>query len=120
MAEPAAFDRPELAALWTELRRRFEAAGDGEVRTVRLARLGPAEHSALADLLGLPRLPGEPATVAVARVDDAVRRGCGLGARKLTERLHGPLRDRTRRAGGSGGAARWDSELAGVRVQGLR
>ncbi|MGH3800990.1 MAG: TIGR02679 domain-containing protein, partial [Pseudonocardiaceae bacterium] len=94
MADPAAFDRPELGALWTQLRRRFEAAGDGEVRTVRLAGLGPAERSALADLLGLARLPGEPATVAVARVDDAVRRGCGLGARELTERLHGPLRDR--------------------------
>ncbi|MGH3985081.1 MAG: TIGR02679 family protein [Pseudonocardiaceae bacterium] len=94
MAGPEAFDRPELRALWTELRRRFEAAGDGEVRTVRLAGLGPAERSALADLLGLTRLPGEPATVAVARVDEAVRRGCGLGARELTERLHGPLRDR--------------------------
>ncbi|MGH3687944.1 MAG: TIGR02679 family protein [Pseudonocardiaceae bacterium] len=94
MADPAAFDRPELSALWAELRRRFEAAGDGEVRTVRLARLSPAERSALADLLGLVRLPGEPATVAVARVDEAVRRGCGFGARELTERLHGPLRDR--------------------------
>jgi uncharacterized protein (TIGR02679 family) len=94
MADPRAFDRPELAALWTELRRRYEAVGDGEVRTVRLARLDPAERSALADLLGLPRLPGEPATMSVARVDEAVRRGCGLGARELTERLHGPLRDR--------------------------
>jgi uncharacterized protein (TIGR02679 family) len=94
MAEPAAFDRPELAALWAELRRRYEAAGDGEVRTVRLTRLDPAERAALADLLGLVRLPGEPATVAVARVDEAVRSGCGLGARELTERLHGPLRDR--------------------------
>ncbi|HEV7452052.1 MAG TPA: TIGR02679 family protein [Pseudonocardiaceae bacterium] len=94
MADPAAFDRPELAALWTELRRRFEATGDGEVRTVRLARLDPTERSALADLLGLARLPGEPATVTVARIDEAMRRGCGLGARELTERLHGPLRDR--------------------------
>jgi uncharacterized protein (TIGR02679 family) len=32
--------------------------------------------------------------VAVARLDEAVRRGCGLGARELIERLHGPLRDR--------------------------
>jgi uncharacterized protein (TIGR02679 family) len=109
MADPAAFDRPELGALWTELRRRFEAAGDGEVRTVRLARLCPAERSALADLLGLARLPGEPATVAVARVDDAVRRGCGLGARELTERLHGPLRDRPaeRAAAATERAALW-------------
>jgi uncharacterized protein (TIGR02679 family) len=94
MADPAAFDRPELSALWTELRRRFEGAGNSEVRTVRLAGLGPAERSALADLLGLARLPGEPATVSITRVDDAVRRGCGLSARELTERLHGPLRDR--------------------------
>jgi uncharacterized protein (TIGR02679 family) len=109
MADPAAFDRPELGALWTELRRRFEAAGEGEVRTVRLARLGPAERSALADLLGLARLPGEPATVVVARVDDAVRRGCGLGARELTERLHGPLRDRPaeRAAAATERAALW-------------
>jgi uncharacterized protein (TIGR02679 family) len=94
VADPQAFDRPELAPLWTELRRRYEATGDGEVRTVRLARLGPAERSALADLLGLARLPGETATVAVVRIDEAVRRGCGLGARELIERLHGPLRDR--------------------------
>ncbi len=94
MADPAAFDRPDLAPLWTELRRRFEAAGDGEVRTVRLARLDPAQRAALADLLGLARLPAERATVAVARVDEAVRRGCGLGVRELIERLHGPLRDR--------------------------
>lgn len=86
MAEPAAFDRPELGALWTELRRRFEAAGDGEVRTVRLARLGPAERSALADLLGLPRLPGEPATVAVARVDEAVRILAGASSRGCPDR----------------------------------
>ncbi len=94
MADPSAFDRPELSALWTELRRRYEAAGDSDVRTVRLTGLGTAERSALADLLGLPRLPGEPATVALARIDEALRRGCGLGARELTERLHGPLRDR--------------------------
>jgi uncharacterized protein (TIGR02679 family) len=94
MADPAAFDRPELAALWTELRRRFEAVGDGEVRTVRVSGLDSAQRGALADLLGWARLPGEQATVTVARVDDVVRRGCGLGVRELLVRLHGPLRDR--------------------------
>jgi uncharacterized protein (TIGR02679 family) len=114
MADPAAFDRPELAALWAELRRRFEAVGDGEVRTVRLARLDPAQRSALADLLGLVRLPGEPATVAVARVDEALRRGCGLGARELTERLHGPLRDRpAERAAAAAERAELWAELEG-------
>ncbi|MGH3718736.1 MAG: TIGR02679 family protein [Pseudonocardiaceae bacterium] len=94
MSDPAVFDRPELAALWVEVRRRFEAAGDGEVRTVRLSGLDPAQRAALADLLGWARLPGEQATVALARVDEAVRRGCGLGVRELLVRLHGPLRDR--------------------------
>ncbi len=51
MADPAAFDRPELAPLWTELRRRFEAGGP--VRTVRLAGLQLDQRAALADLLGL-------------------------------------------------------------------
>lgn len=94
MADPAVFDRPELAALWGELRRRFEAAGDGEVRTVRLSGLDSAQRAALADLLGWARLPGERATVAVARLDEALRRGCGLGVRELLVHLHGPLRDR--------------------------
>ena len=90
--DPTAFDRPDLGPLWTEMRRRFEAGG--EVRTVRLCGLTASQRSALADLLGLARLPPERATVTVGRVDDAVRRGCGLGVRELLERLHGPLRDR--------------------------
>jgi uncharacterized protein (TIGR02679 family) len=94
MADPAAFDRPELAALWAELRRRFEAAGGGEVRTVRLSGLDPAQRSALADLLGWARLPGEQVTVRVAWINEALRRGCGLGVRELLERLSGPLADR--------------------------
>lgn len=95
MADPEAFDRPELAVLWAELRRRLEAAGDnGEVRTIRLSALNPAERSALADLLGLARWPAERVTVPVGRVEEAVRRGCGLGVRELVEHLHGPLRDR--------------------------
>ena len=109
MADPAAFDRPELAGLWTELHRRFEAAGDSEVRTVRLAGLSPTQRSVLADLLGLARLPGEHATVPVGRIDEAVRRGCGIGARELVERLRGPLRDRPaeRRAAAAQRAALW-------------
>ncbi|MGH3773559.1 MAG: TIGR02679 domain-containing protein, partial [Pseudonocardiaceae bacterium] len=94
MTDPAVFDRPELAALWSEVRRRFEAAGDGEVRTVRLSGLNPVQRAALADLLGWVRLPGAQASVALARVEEAVRRGCGLGVRELLVRLHGPLRDR--------------------------
>lgn len=92
MGDPRLFDRPDLGPLWRELHRRFEAGG--EVRTVRLSGLTLAERSALADLLGLARLPGDAATVAVARVEEALRRGCGLGARELVERFRGPLRDR--------------------------
>jgi prevent-host-death family protein len=41
--------------------------GTGRCARVRLAALAPDQRSALADLLGLARLPGEPATVAVER-----------------------------------------------------
>lgn len=92
MSDPALFDRPELAPLWTELARRYEAGG--EVRTVRLSGLTEPQRGALADLLGLARRPGQRATVAVVRVDDAVGRVLGYGTRDLVEALRGPLRDR--------------------------
>ena len=92
MADPAAFDRPELAPLWAELRQRFEAGGP--VRTVRLAGLQLEQRAALADLLGLARLPPEQLTIPVSKLDDALCRVLGHGARDLIEALSGPLRDR--------------------------
>lgn len=53
---PARFDRPELAPLWAEARRRFETTG-GPVSRVRLRGLQPDERAALADLLGLAYTP---------------------------------------------------------------
>ena len=92
MADPAAFDRPELAPLWTELRRRFEMGST--VRTVQLAGLRLEQRAALADLLGLARLPAEQLTIPVSKLDDALCRVLGYGARDLVEALSGPLRDR--------------------------
>ena len=112
MADPAAFDRPELAPLWAELRRRFEAGGP--VRTVRLAGLQLEQRAALADLLGLARLPPERLTIPVSRLDEALCRVLGHGARDLVEALSG--RCATARASGRprpSGASRcgWSSPL---------
>jgi uncharacterized protein (TIGR02679 family) len=91
MAERAeGFGRPELTPLWTEARRRFE---QGTVTTLRLRQLTPAQQQALADLLGLPRLPGADPTVTLDHLDAALR-PVGLDTRSVVEAIGGPITDR--------------------------
>jgi uncharacterized protein (TIGR02679 family) len=91
----ARFGRPELAPLWSALRDRLERSA-GPVRRVRVGPLSPQQRVALADLLGLDRLPGEAPTVPVERLDVVLLQSpvC-LDSRGVVEAIGGPLRDRT-------------------------
>ncbi|SCG55412.1 TIGR02679 family protein [Micromonospora halophytica] len=90
----ARFDRPDLAPLWAEARRRFEAT-DAPVSRVRLRALRPAQREALADLLGLAYTPGEEVTVSVRTLDTILRAATGgLDTRAVVEAITGPLTDR--------------------------
>lgn len=84
------FGRPELRPLWDALRYRLERS-DGPVRSVRVSLRTDAERAAMADLLGMPRLPGHNATVRVDRLD-ALLGELGLDSRTVVEALGGPLR----------------------------
>lgn len=86
----ARFGRPELRPLWDALRYRMERS-EGPVRSVRVPLRTGAERTALADLLGLARLPGASATVRVDRLD-ALLGEVGLDCRAVVEALGGPLR----------------------------
>ena len=86
------FDRPGLAPVWAELARRF---GDGEPPvSVTLRNLSTDERQAVADLLGLDRLPPATARLRVDRLAAA----CGVegvgGLRALAEQRLGPIADR--------------------------
>ena len=61
---------------------------------MRVGPLDSDERAALADLLGLARLPGEYATVSLSRLDEVLRDAVGDGVRGVVERLVGPLADR--------------------------
>jgi len=64
------------------------------VSRVRVGPLDSDERAALADLLGLSRLPGEYANVSVARLDEVLHDAVGDGVRAVVEQLVGPLVDR--------------------------
>ncbi|MET8353830.1 MULTISPECIES: TIGR02679 family protein [unclassified Micromonospora] len=90
----ARFDRPELAPLWAEARRRL-AATDGTVSRVHLRGLRPAERAALADLLGLAYTPDPEVTVALRGLDAILRAATGgLDTRGVVEAIGGPIADR--------------------------
>ena len=90
----AHFDRPELAPLWAELRRRFETTV-GPVSRIRLRRLQPAERTALADLLGLAYTPDPEMTVSLRELDTILHTATGgLDTRGVVEAIGGPLTNR--------------------------
>ncbi|MFI2651066.1 TIGR02679 family protein, partial [Micromonospora fulviviridis] len=90
----ARFDRPDLAPLWAEARRRFEAT-DGPVTRVRLQALQPDERAALADLLGLAHTPDPEVTVPLRTLDAILRAATGgLDTRGVVEAIGGPITSR--------------------------
>ncbi|GHJ35996.1 hypothetical protein Sm713_16050 [Streptomyces sp. TS71-3] len=86
------FDRPELAPLWRAVHDRLSSG-----RPVSRITVGPLDLSAreaLADLLGLDRLPPIRTTVALARLDEALLAGVGSDSRAVAEAVLGPVGDR--------------------------
>jgi len=83
---------PALAPLWRALHARLS---DG--RAVSRVRLGPLtveQRGALADLLGLARLPGEHTSVALVQLDNALREAVGIDTLDVVTELVGPIGDR--------------------------
>jgi uncharacterized protein (TIGR02679 family) len=78
---------PALAPLWQAVHARLSSGRP--VTSVRLGPLTLEQREALADLLGLARLPGERPTVPLAVLDDAL----GDSVRDVVVRLVGPLGD---------------------------
>jgi uncharacterized protein (TIGR02679 family) len=83
---------PALAPIWRALHLRMSSGQP--VSRVRVGPLDAAGRAALADLLGLDRLPGEYATVSVSRLDAVLRTALDVGVADVVERLVGPPADR--------------------------
>lgn len=84
--------RPELAPVWAELARRF---GDGDPPVaITLRDLSMGERQAVADLLGLDRLPPATARIRVDRLAAAFGVAGVDGLRAAVETHVGPIVDR--------------------------
>ncbi|MFI0411523.1 TIGR02679 family protein [Actinomadura sp. 3N508] len=96
MTIPERLRAADLRPLWTELHKRFSTGT--QVSRVTVKNLSDAQRAALADLLGLDRYPPATTTVAVARLDAAVRdlAGPGSDSRTVTETICGSIGDRAR------------------------
>lgn len=84
--------RPELRPLWQTVHDRLSSG-----RPVSRVRLGPLEETqreALADLLGLARLPDVRSSVTMVRLEEAVTELCGRTVHETVTELIGPLDDR--------------------------
>jgi uncharacterized protein (TIGR02679 family) len=96
----------DLAPLWRAIHDRLSSG-----RAVSRVKIGPldlGQQTALADLLGLARLPGEYATVSLPQVDQLLIDSVGVDAHAVVSRLIGPVADR---AGDRGRAAAEKTEL---------
>lgn len=83
---------PDLAPLWQAVHDRLSSGQP--VSRVRIGPLETQQRSALADLLGLARLPGVYATVSLRLLDQVLMESVGLSAREVVARLVGPVGDR--------------------------
>ncbi|WP_261575299.1 TIGR02679 family protein [Frankia gtarii] len=88
----AALDRPALAPLWDAVHARLSTGLP--VRSVRVGPLDDDQQSALADLLGLDRLPGDATTVRLDRLDAVLHSSFSVDTRTAVETLRGPVGDR--------------------------
>jgi uncharacterized protein (TIGR02679 family) len=83
--------RPGLEPLWREAHRRLSSGKPVATLTVPLD--GPDEREALADLLGLARLPSGRHPVRVGVLDDLLREAVGRDTREVVAELVGPVGD---------------------------
>ncbi|UQA91936.1 TIGR02679 family protein [Streptomyces halobius] len=87
-----ALRRPELRPLWQAVHDRLSSGRP--VTRVRLGSLDDPQRHALADLLGLDRLPDARPSVLLTRLEEAVAETCGRTVRDVVAELVGPLVDR--------------------------
>lgn len=104
--------RPGLEPLWREAHRRLSSGKPVTTLTVSLD--GPTEREALADLLGLARLPSGRHPVRVAVLDDLLRQAVGRDTREVVTELVGPVGD----AAGARAAARAERDELWAWVRG--
>ncbi len=90
--EPLAKLAPELLPLWQAVHSRLSSGRP--VNRVRIGPLDGRQQAALADLLGLARLPGERPSVSLAALDQVLADSVGCGASQVVTELIGPLGDR--------------------------
>ncbi|WP_377273809.1 TIGR02679 family protein [Peterkaempfera sp. SMS 1(5)a] len=86
-------DRPALAPLWRAVHDRLSSGRP--VATITLDGLGEDTREALADLLGLDRLPGTRTTLNLDRLDRALRESLDTDVRTVVQTIRGPLGNRT-------------------------
>lgn len=114
---PAVLCDPALAPLWRVLHGRLSSGRP--VRAVRLGSLEEAGRSALADLLGIDRLPRSELTL--SRLDTALGDIGDIDARAVVVQLVGPIDDRAARRAASaadrGALWTWLTEHRVVRAQ---
>ncbi|MFG2819861.1 TIGR02679 family protein [Kitasatospora sp. NPDC048365] len=92
MTDRHPLDLPELRPLWSAVHGRLSTGRP--VSRVRSGPLDEAGQEALADLLGLDRLPGTAPTIPLASLDGAVSAVCGRNVREVVTAIVGPIRDR--------------------------
>lgn len=88
----ATLRRPELRPLWDTLHTRLSSGRP--VTRVRFGPLDDTQREALADLLGLDRLPDARPSVPLTRLEEAVTELSGRTVREVVTELVGPLGDR--------------------------
>ncbi|MFG2226340.1 TIGR02679 family protein [Streptomyces sp. NPDC048644] len=84
--------RPELQPLWQTVHDRLSSGRP--VTRVRFGPLDDPQREALADLLGLDRLPDVRPSVTLARLEEAVTELSGRTVREVVTELVGPPADR--------------------------
>ncbi|WP_242884423.1 TIGR02679 family protein [Actinomadura litoris] len=94
MAVPERLRAGDLTPLWTELHRRFSTGA--QVSRVTVRGLNAGQRTALADLLGMDRYPGESLTLAISALDVVMKELTGSDARTVTEEICGSIGDRAR------------------------
>ncbi|WP_075744108.1 TIGR02679 family protein [Actinoalloteichus sp. GBA129-24] len=83
---------PELAPLWRALHDRLSSGRS--VSRVRVGPLDDAQRNALADLLGMTRLPAEYTTVSLPLLDTLLRDAVGASVHEVVTELVGPVGDK--------------------------
>lgn len=89
---PSVVTDPALAPLWRAVHERLSSGRP--VSTILVAGLDDAARAAIADLLGMDRLPGARFRVPLSRLDAVVREAAGTDARAVVDQVIGPVGNR--------------------------